>query len=199
MAAVPDERPKQRDERAGRSARQRQTLRIITVMSQRFRTAYSPAADRGFTLIEVMIVVIVIAVLAAIALPSFMQQIRASRRAEAVAQPSLIQQAQERWRANCPCYAGSLTAARHATNPGGCPNTDCDATNGLGLTFSSTRYNFTMPTPPASPASMNTYTIRATPQGNQAQDTSGGTSCNPLEVRVVNGVPTNVPAACFRQ
>jgi type IV pilus assembly protein PilE len=168
-------------------------------MHHRARCPGSSVAPRGYTLIEVMIVVIVIAVLAAIALPSFMQQIRASRRAEAVAQLSLIQQAQERWRANCPCYAGSLTAARHATNPGGCPDTNCDATNGLGLTFSSTRYNFTMPTLPASPASMNTYTIRATPLGNQTQDAAGGTSCNPLEVRVVNGVPTNVPAACFRQ
>jgi type IV pilus assembly protein PilE len=164
-------------------------------------TSYRPdrASLRGFTLVEVMIAVIVAGILAAIALPSFMAQIRASRRADAVATLSLIQQAQERWRANCPCYAGSLTAAPHATNPGGCPTTDCAATNGLGLTFSNPRYTYSMPEPPALPASQNTYTIRATPTGNQAQDAAGGTPCNPLQVRVLNGVPTNSPAACFRQ
>lgn len=159
----------------------------------------SGRAARGFTLVELLIAVIVAGVLAAIALPSFMAQIRASRRAEAIATLSLIQQAQERWRANCPCYAGSLTSTPHVSNPGGCPDTDCSATNGLGLSLGSPRYTFAMPTPPASPASQNTYTIRATPTGNQAQDAAGSTSCNPLEVRVVNGVPTNLPAACFRQ
>jgi type IV pilus assembly protein PilE len=149
--------------------------------------------------LELLIAVIVAGILAAIALPSFMAQIRASRRADAVATLSLIQQAQERWRANCPCYAGSLTNVPHGTNPGGCPDTDCSATNGLGLSLSSSRYTFSMPTPPALPASQNTYTVRATPTGNQAQDAAGGISCNPLEVRVVNGVPTNTPAACFRQ
>jgi type IV pilus assembly protein PilE len=149
--------------------------------------------------LELLIAVIVAGILAAIALPSFMAQIRASRRADAVATLSLIQQAQERWRANCPCYAGSLTAAPHGTNPGGCPTTDCDPTNGLGLPFSNPRYTYSMPEPPALPASQNTYTIRATPTGNQAQDAAGATPCNPLQVRVLNGVPTNTPAACFRQ
>lgn len=41
------------------------------------------AVMRGFTLIEVMIVVVIIAILAAIAFPSYSEQVRQSRRADA--------------------------------------------------------------------------------------------------------------------
>jgi type IV pilus assembly protein PilE len=39
-------------------------------------------AHQGFTLIELMIVVVIVSILAAVALPSFQEQIRRSRRAE---------------------------------------------------------------------------------------------------------------------
>jgi type IV pilus assembly protein PilE len=148
---------------------------------------------RGFTLIELMITVAIIAIIGAIALPSFFSQIRASRRAEAVSTLSQIQQAQERWRGNCPCYSGSLTAANT-----GCPATDCANTSGLALTLSSTRYSFDMPTAPTL-AAPNSYTIRATGLGSQANDRAAGASCATLTVTVASGVPTNAPAACWRQ
>lgn len=151
------------------------------------------ARVRGFTLIELMIVVAIVAIIAAVALPSFFSQIRASRRADAISALMQIQQAQERWRANCPCYAGSLTVANT-----GCPATDCAATSGLGLSFSSTRYNFAMSVAPAA-LTPNNYTITATGQGGQASDSAGGASCTTLTVTVTNGVPVNAPAACWRQ
>ncbi|MBK7458565.1 MAG: prepilin-type N-terminal cleavage/methylation domain-containing protein [Betaproteobacteria bacterium] len=52
----------------------------------------------GFTLVELMIAVVIVALLASIALPSFMDSIRKSRRSEAFAALSAVQQAQERWR-----------------------------------------------------------------------------------------------------
>lgn len=58
----------------------------------------------GFTLIELMIVVVIIAVLLAIAIPSFNEYIRRSRRAEAIAGLQQMQLAQERWRSNNPTY-----------------------------------------------------------------------------------------------
>ena len=149
--------------------------------------------DRGFTLIELMIVVVVVAVLAAIALPSFMSQVRASRRAEAVSTLAQIQQAQERWRANCPCYASSLTAAN-----AGCPATDCATTSGLGLSPDTARYSFSMTTLPAS-LTPNSYTITATGLGSQASDRAAGASCTTLTVTVTNSVPVNTPTACWRQ
>jgi type IV pilus assembly protein PilE len=154
---------------------------------------------RGFTLIELMVTVALIGVLAAIAGPSLMSQVRASRRAEAVSTLAQIQQAQERWRANCPCYAASLTAASAAGNPGGCPATDCDTAVGLGLNLSGNpRYTFGMPTVPTTGA-RNTYSIRATSVGTQALDRSAGASCATLTISVASGIPTNSPAQCFRQ
>ena len=66
---------------------------------------------RGFTLIEAMIVVAVVAILAAVALPSFMDSIRKGRRSDAFAAISQVQQAQERWRANHASYADQLSTA----------------------------------------------------------------------------------------
>jgi type IV pilus assembly protein PilE len=58
----------------------------------------------GFTLIELMIVIAIVAVLAMIALPSFTEQIRKSRRAEAITGMAQVQQMQERYRANRTTY-----------------------------------------------------------------------------------------------
>jgi type IV pilus assembly protein PilE len=53
-------------------------------------------ADKGFTLIEIMIVVAIIAILAAIAIPSYTQYIQRSRRAEAKTAISQASQLLER-------------------------------------------------------------------------------------------------------
>lgn len=198
-AASGDERTAGRDWRRRCGSPRFVTDFIIHLMLSETSHTLNRRRLLGFTLIELMLVVVVIAVLAAVAYPSFVDQVRASRRAEAVATLSLIQQAQERWRANCPCYAGSLTATPHATNAGGCPNTDCAAANGLGLTLTGNpRYAFAMSVAPS--ASLpNNYTVTATPQGNQNLDRATGVSCNPLTVTVANGVPANTPSACFRQ
>ena len=78
--------------------------------------------SRGFTLIELMIAVVVVAILAAVAFPSFMDSIRKGRRSEAFSALSSIQQAQERWRANNAAYTADLAASAlniPATTAGG--------------------------------------------------------------------------------
>lgn len=69
----------------------------------------------GFTLIEMMIVIVVIGLLAAVAFPSFMESIRKGRRSEAFSALSAVQQAQERWRGNNTSYSTDLTELKVAT------------------------------------------------------------------------------------
>lgn len=68
-----------------------------------------PAPHRGFTLVEVMIAIAMIAILAAVALPSFTEAIRKGRRAEAVQLLTKVQLEQERWRSNNATYTAALT------------------------------------------------------------------------------------------
>jgi type IV pilus assembly protein PilE len=71
--------------------------------------------DSGFTLIELMIVLVVVAILASFAIPSYIEQIHKSRRADAIRTLGQLQLGLERWRAENPCYGQSGGA--------GCPTT----------------------------------------------------------------------------
>lgn len=101
----------------------------------------------GFTLIELMIVVAAIAILAAIALPAFNEQVRKSRRSEAMADVGSLQLAMERWRADHPTYVGS----------------------GAGYPVAPVKSHYLI-TPAASATS---YTFTASPQNAQAGDRCG--------------------------
>lgn len=66
---------------------------------------------RGVTLIELLIATVVLAILMAVAVPTFQSSVRKSRRADAMAALTQIMQAQERYRANNSTYfSGSLSA-----------------------------------------------------------------------------------------
>lgn len=63
----------------------------------------------GFSLIELMLVLVVMGILAAVAIPSYQGYVSKGRRSDAVAAVASVQQAQERLRANQPNYAGQLS------------------------------------------------------------------------------------------
>jgi type IV pilus assembly protein PilE len=63
----------------------------------------------GFTLVEMLIVVLVVAILAAIAVPTYNDSVRKSRRGDAMAALTAVQQAQERWRGNNSAYTTSFS------------------------------------------------------------------------------------------
>lgn len=107
---------------------------------------------RGFTLIELMVVVAVVAILAAIAIPNFLEQSRKGRRAEAMSIVGEIQLRQERWRAENPAYA---TTAQLGTIP------------------TSPHYTIT-----TSGNTATAYTVTATRTGKQANDRCGNLVLN---------------------
>ena len=81
----------------------------------------SRRSHTGFTLIELMIAVVVLAIVVALALPSFLGSIRKGRRSEAFTALSAIQQAQERYRSNNAAYAATLATLglSSPSGPGG--------------------------------------------------------------------------------
>ena len=123
----------------------------------------------GMTLIELLIVIVVLGILAAIALPSYQDSVRKGRRADARNTLMSIAVAQERYRGSHPQYAthiGCLNAyGLNVETPSG---GSCDDVGSLDTEF----YTFAIATPSAS-----AYRATATPRTgtSQVQDDACGT------------------------
>lgn len=116
----------------------------------------SATKSRGFTLIEVMVVVVVIGILAAIAYPSYEQYIIRANRSAAQQFMLSIANRQEQYRLDARSYADQIGAVA------------C----GLNLTAPpelATRYTFAITTNATCPDG-TTYLITATAIGRQAVD-----------------------------
>jgi type IV pilus assembly protein PilE len=120
--------------------------------------------ERGFTLIEVMITVVIVSILAAIALPSYTSQIRKGRRAEAQSFMIDVVARQQQFLLDRRAYAVSVT--------------DPASSNGLGIAVpAAVSAHYSVPNPMATDNSAPpTFTLTLTPTGAQALDTCGALS-----------------------
>jgi type IV pilus assembly protein PilE len=75
-----------------------------------------PTSSRGFTLVELLIGLVIVAILAAVALPSYEKTVLRARRVDAREALMLLLSAQERLRANCSQYAAALGPADDCAN-----------------------------------------------------------------------------------
>lgn len=105
----------------------------------------------GFSLVELMIVVAIVAVLAAIAIPTYMRYVLHGRRAEAYALLNQDQAMLER------CYAQNFSYA--PAPPAVCPAPTATSANGYYVLA------------PATAITASGYTLTAVPAGPQAKDT----------------------------
>lgn len=69
-------------------------------------------ARQGFTLVELLIVVAIVAILSAVAIPAYSKYVMKGRRADAVNALHAIVDAQERYRGSASAYADSLSTLK---------------------------------------------------------------------------------------
>lgn len=93
-------------------------------------------SDCGFTLIELMIVVAIVAILASVAYPAYTSAILKGKRAEGRAALADLMQQQERYMTQRNCYLGFTTASNGtATATAPSPSTACGGVTASSVPF----------------------------------------------------------------
>lgn len=119
---------------------------------------------RGFTLVEMLITLAVLAILAALAWPTYQSAVQKGRRADGMAALAQLMQRQERWRSEHTSYQATLaTLGMNSTSPDG---------------------HYTLSVVDNS-VSANGYTIRATAKSTSPQNSDA--KCAVLQVVVAGG------------
>jgi len=135
--------------------------------------------QRGMTLIELVIVVVIIGILAAVAIPSYRQYVIRSQRADATAALLALATAQEKFYLQCNTYAADIGAA-----------SDCAAGEvAFGATSENGWYDLEI-----TAASATDFTIRAEPVAGEVQ--ANDTTCAFFQV-TGTGVKTATNPECW--
>lgn len=130
---------------------------------------------QGFTLIELMIVVVVIALLSTIALPSYLEHLAKSRRAEGRNALLKAAQLQERFYSTfTPAPGGSLRYANSAAEVAALFGTAGTVYSGENPALNTGHYTLTVSFPSGCPDT-SCFQMNAAPQGRHAPDAKCGT------------------------
>lgn len=139
----------------------------------------------GFTLMELMIVVVIVGILAGFAYPSYLEQMRKTRRAECAGNLASLANGMERFFTINNTYAGTAAAGPPGSPTGAVfPSTTCPIEGGAAT------YNLVV-----NAAGASTFDVRAVPTGVQADDKCGTLTMTNRGLRGVTGQSAGVTAA----
>lgn len=156
------------------------------------RTAQGTVGQRGFTLVELLIVIVVLAILVGIAYPSYQNYVTKSRRADAKSMLSQVASRQEQYFLNNKSYTSGLAAVWS-------PDTSDADGDGVTNEFVSEAGYYALGVAAGPTADIATsYALTATPQLAQARDTQ----CQSFTLdsrgeRGLAGSPTGTAADCW--
>lgn len=137
----------------------------------------------GFTLIELMITVVILGIIASIALPSYQQQVRKTKRSDAKSALTELVNRQEKYFSQCLVYTNLVD------KPFPVNKNDCGVNAGLGASTSSKDNLYTLSaTFVAGPPS--TYVLTATAVATKSQNNDTGCT-----VLTINSAGLKTPAS----
>lgn len=150
----------------------------------------SSAHQKGFTLIELMIVVAIIGILAAVAYPSYQESVAKSRRADA--QRTLVEAEQYMRR-----YFSAKDTFENVTLPAGLVTSPRAGSGAAAYNIELIEGGAVVATTTA--ASASTFTLRATRTGSMAADRCGDLSVTNTGAKTLSNNATGTTLAdCFK-
>ncbi|WP_295580497.1 type IV pilin protein [uncultured Lamprocystis sp.] len=149
----------------------------MTQRSRYGRPGSRPTGRAGFTLIELMVTVAIVAILAAVAIPSYVEQVRRGNRAEA--KGALMEDAQflERNYTVNNCY--------HRTDARFCTTTAADVTLARAQSPATGTAKYTLSAAYSTPCTLvgQCFTLSAAPTGSMTGDPCGTLTLNQTGVQ----------------